>query len=137
MNTRMLLGTGSAFAMALAANLFTATPALADDCLLDRDNSGDVSVIDDNDGGADSGGDDTRLACGVGARASGVDSTALGRAAFAQAIRTIAVGSHSSALGADSTALGAYAEARADRLRHHRPARGRGQEPPPRSGPRR
>lgn len=68
MNTKTLLRTASAFTLALAATTFTATPALPDDCLPDRD----------NDGGANSGRSDLGLACGVAASAGATNSTAIG-----------------------------------------------------------
>jgi len=81
--TNTLLSAASALPLALAATTFTATPAMAEDCLLDRDNDGVVDAGTDNDGGASSGNDDLRLACGVGASAVGSYSTALGAGSVA------------------------------------------------------
>ena len=57
----------------------------AEDCLLDRDNDGNVDAgSTDNDGGANSNGDNRALACGIGAIATGANgSTALGSDAAA------------------------------------------------------
>ena len=77
----------------LAALHVSPQAALADDCLLDRDNDGNVDAgSTDNDGGANSNDSDSSTACGVGATATGSFSTALGSAAVASATRTVAVG---------------------------------------------
>ncbi|MCX7864001.1 MAG: hypothetical protein N2423_03025 [Novosphingobium sp.] len=70
-------------ALALAAGLagawlVAASPALAKDCLLDRDNDGVVDAGTDNDGAANSNDVDFRLACGVSAQATGAQSTSIG-----------------------------------------------------------
>ena len=49
-----------------------ATPARADDCLLDRNNNGIADAATDNDNSADSGDADSALACGSFARALSV-----------------------------------------------------------------
>jgi len=102
----------SAGALALIAGLSmgTATPAYADDCLLDSNDDGDVDLTD-TDGGADSGGINARLACGVNAVATGVNSTALGRDASAIGVESTALGESSSAAGFASTAVGKSASA--------------------------
>ncbi len=87
--------------------------AFADDCLLDTNNDGDVDLTD-TDGGADSSGDDERLACGVGASAAGSFSTALGGLASAGGGDSIALGYSASAAAFSSTALGSFANAAED-----------------------
>jgi hypothetical protein len=74
---KIALLSGAALA-ALALSALPAEQARAEDCLLDRDNDGVVDAGTDNDGGADSGGLNSRLACGVNATASGANSTAIG-----------------------------------------------------------
>ena len=61
----------SAAGAALGWGALGAEPVQADECLLDRDNDGVVDAGMDNDGGADSSGSDARVACGVGAQATG------------------------------------------------------------------
>jgi hypothetical protein len=81
--------TFAAMLLAGVAGLVTvATPqeSRADDCLLDTNNDGDADTDTDTDLGADSSGDDTRLACGLGASASMPSSTALGVDASASGI---------------------------------------------------
>ncbi len=80
--------------------------AYAYDCLLDTNNDGNADSNVDTDGGADSGGSDLRLACGVGASAAGVASTALGYFADAAGPGSTAVGRSASAAGDYSTAVG-------------------------------
>src|SRR6185436_20935962 len=83
-----MLGSGAAvLALVLGAPtlgvLIAAQPAQADDCLLDTNDNGTATATTDTDGGAASSGIDTRLACGVGATASGSSSTAVGGSALA------------------------------------------------------
>ena len=91
-------------ALITGANMGLAPSAYADDCLLDTNNDGDADSNIDTDGGADSSGNIFSLACGVGATATGGDSTALGRDATAS-------GDHSAAVGRDSLASGLEASA--------------------------
>jgi len=93
--------------------------AYADDCLLDTNNDGDVDLTD-TDGGANSGGNDFRLACGNNAVATGnsatavgataeatqQDSTGIGRFARGHGVRAVALGSTALASQNDATALG-------------------------------
>ena len=86
--------------------------ALADDCHLDRDDDGRVDRGSiDNDGDADSGGDDSRLACGVGALANAPRSTAVGGNSFALGERAVAMGSFAQATAYYATAVGDEARA--------------------------
>ncbi len=55
----------------IAASICLATPATADDCLLDTNDDGTADSNVDTDGNASSDGVDARLACGVDAVASG------------------------------------------------------------------
>ncbi len=95
---------GGALALIAGLSLTMAPQAFADDCLLDTNNNGDVDLTD-TDGGADSGGIDFNLACGVGANAAGL-STAVGHNASAVGERSMALGSSASAAGLNSIALG-------------------------------
>ncbi|MEM1196752.1 MAG: hypothetical protein AAGH57_11655, partial [Pseudomonadota bacterium] len=81
-NTLML---SSALTMGVAASMLAPVEQVrADDCLLDRDNDGNVDGgSTDNDGGADSGGSDSSIACGVGAQATGSFASAFGSASNA------------------------------------------------------
>jgi len=101
----------SAGALAIIAGLSLSAPAYADDCLLDTNDNGVADATTDTDGSADSGGDDLRLACGVGASATGTGSTALGNIASATGSNTTALGRSASAAGSRSTALGYDASA--------------------------
>ena len=80
--TRLPLHT-SAAALALAVAMLAAAPAQAEDCLLDTNNDGVATAGTDTDGGADSQAADTRLACGIGATATGINGTALGTSSSA------------------------------------------------------
>ena len=108
--SRLLLGTGVCLALATA---LPAQTAYAYDCLLDTNNDGNADSNVDTDGGADSSGIITRLACGNDASAAGGNSTALGASASAAATSSTAVGRSASAAGSSSTALGASASAAA------------------------
>lgn len=79
----------AAITLAIAS---ASSPAMADDCLLDRDNDGVVDAATDNDGGANSADLDTSTACGTGAVATGSFATAIGSLSAAIADRTVAVG---------------------------------------------
>ena len=57
---------------------FTVTSAHADDCLLDTNGDGNADTNIDTDGGANSQGNNFRLACGHNASATGTGSTAVG-----------------------------------------------------------
>jgi len=103
-----LLGAAAFGALALASTLGS-QPARADECLLDTNNNG-VADPADSDGGAQSAGDDARLACGFGASA-GTNGTAVGPSAHATGTNSTALGSTSTASGFDSTALGRFAGA--------------------------
>ena len=74
---RAFLLAGSA-GIATAAMLLPAAPARADDCLLDTSNDGTATAGVDSDLAANSGGDDSRLACGEFAQALGTPSVAIG-----------------------------------------------------------
>ncbi|MFN7159602.1 MAG: hypothetical protein ACK4MR_13070, partial [Erythrobacter cryptus] len=99
-----------ALAVALAAASLIAAPheARAETCLLDRDNDGVVDAGTDDDGGAnDQSGEDTNLACGVGAEASGgFGITAIGRFATANGGNSVAVGNRATAAESGSIAIG-------------------------------
>ena len=107
--TKLITGAG-VLALIAGASLTMAPQAYADDCLLDTNNDGDVDLTD-TDGSANSSGLDTRLACGVGASAAGLDSTAVGAEASAGGINSTALGRSANAAGEDSTALGVDASA--------------------------
>ncbi|MGH8336660.1 MAG: hypothetical protein ACRETL_07580, partial [Gammaproteobacteria bacterium] len=107
--TRSILLSGTAI-MAAALPL-GAPPARADECLLDRNNNGAVDPGIDNDGGADSGGVDGRLACGINAVASGASSMAVGDNSRATGNSANAIGTSSTASGTSSTAVGVLATA--------------------------
>ena len=62
--------TTASFALFAGEALLAPQAAFADDCLLDRNNNGDVDLSDD-DGGANSFNVNSRLACGVDATATG------------------------------------------------------------------
>ena len=97
-------------ALMAGASLALSPQAFAEDCLLDSDDSGDANA-GDTDGGADSSGDNLRLACGVGASAAGINSTALGNGASAAGPDSTAMGREASAAGTRSIALGRNAVA--------------------------
>ena len=119
-STARLIANAGALALIAGMSLSVATPAFADDCLLDTNNDGDADTGVDTDGAADSSGADPLLACGVGASATGTnssalgnlasaagsDSTALGQNASASSISTTALGQNASAAGFNSTAVG-------------------------------
>lgn len=112
MNTANRLSAALLLGSTALAALIMPAPARADDCLLDRDDDGNVDLLNvDNDGGADSNDDDASLACGVGAEATGQFATALGSNALASGDRTVAVGRIAQATAADATALGQNARA--------------------------
>ncbi len=103
--------TGAAMLALIAGlSLSMAPQAFADDCLLDTNDDGDVDLTD-TDGGADSSGFNTRLACGVGASAAGDESTVVGYFASAAGNNSTALGRSASAAGDNSTALGYDASA--------------------------
>ena len=87
--------------------------ARADDCLLDSNNDGVATATTDTDGGANSAGDDQRLACGVGASATGTYSMAIGQFATASAGDSTAIGWGTDATGTNAVALGDLAQATA------------------------
>ncbi len=107
--TKLIAGAG-VLALIAGMSLTMAPQAYADDCLLDTNNDGDVDLTD-TDGGADSGGDSLRLACGSDAISTGNRSTALGHSASATKSDSTALGYFSSAAGTASTALGGSASA--------------------------
>jgi trimeric autotransporter adhesin len=110
MNIKTLLTSASALTLALSASAFIATPAHADDCLLDTNNDGNADNNVDTDGGANSNGANDRLACGFGAAATGNNSVALGANSTARDDST-AVGSFAAAQGVQSSAFGRQANA--------------------------
>ena len=73
------------------ASMSLATPAQADDCLLDTNDDGDADTDVDTDGGAESD-DETNLACGTDATATGSDAIAIGNQATADGGDAIAIG---------------------------------------------
>src|SRR5689334_11057094 len=79
-------------ASAAGGALLAPQEARADDCILDTNNDGGTGFTPDTDGGADSGGDDLRLACGTSATATGSNSTAVGASSAATGASAIAVG---------------------------------------------
>lgn len=99
--------------------------AMAETCLLDRNNNGIADASADNDGGAfDDGGDDRSLSCGVQAATSGSENiaigwravagnealpsdqaTAIGFTATADGTQSLAVGHSATAFGTASVAL--------------------------------
>ena len=84
--------------------------ARADDCLLDRDDDGNVDVgPTDNDAGANSNNVDARLACGTNAQATGSFGTAVGSESEASASEATAVGNDAVASASDATAIGSDA----------------------------
>ena len=103
---KSFLSSGAAvLALSLALPMLAPQAAFADDCLLDRNNNGDVDLSDD-DAGADSGGEDFSLACGFNAAASGTNSTALGAGADATTTQSTAIGFRAQATGENATAIG-------------------------------
>src|SRR5215207_9323148 len=103
------------FAMALASTaagaLLMPNEARADDCLLDSNNDGVATATTDTDGGANSSGNDTRLACGIGAVASGTDAMAIGWTANASGTFATAIGWAATSSGSNAVALGDSATA--------------------------
>jgi hypothetical protein len=98
---------------ALCAVGFALVPtgqARADDCLLDSNDNGVADSGTDTDGGATSGGDDTRLACGAFTIATGIGATAVGGSASVSNAYGTAVGYGASASGG-GTATGQAAQA--------------------------
>jgi hypothetical protein len=97
------LTTGLAAGISIATILVPGTPANAATCGLSlNDDNATINTV----GGANSGGTDSRLACGVDATATGANSTAVGWAARAEALNTAAFGAGALALGANATAIG-------------------------------
>ena len=70
LRTATVLNSGGV-ALAFGLSLALATPAKADDCLLDTNNDGNADTNVDADSNADSGGDFWSLACGGNAEQSG------------------------------------------------------------------
>ena len=125
--TTKLITSAGALALIAGTGIAMAPSAQAWDCLLDTNNDGDADSNVDTDSGADSGGINTRLACGDDATAgseatalggfasaTGVNSTALGRSATAAGTASTALGAFSSAAGGNSTVLGVSASAAGD-----------------------
>ena len=102
--------TTASFALFAGEAMLAPQAAFADDCLLDRNNNGDVDLSDD-DGGANSFNVNSRLACGVDATATGDFSTALGYNSEATMNNTTAVGAAAHATGLRSTAIGTASDA--------------------------
>ncbi len=103
MNTASRLSIALLLGSTALAALIVPAPAHADDCLLDRDNDGNVDAgTTDNDGGANSNDDDASLACGAGADATGQFATAVGSNSVANADRTVAIGRIAQATAADA-----------------------------------
>ncbi len=98
-------------ALMLSLSFIHVTPASAFTCLLDTNNDGNADTNVDTDGGADSNGLNTELACGGGANATGLDSTALGLNSDATADNATAMGAFADATAERSTALGYNADA--------------------------
>ncbi len=86
---------------------------LADDCLLDTNNDGNADT--NTDLGANSGGNNFRLACGDLTVATGNNSTALGSRANATGDNATAVGQSADATATNAIAIGDNAQATADR----------------------
>ena len=105
MNTKTLLATASVFTLALAATSFTATPAMASECLLDTNNNG-VPDSGDDDGQANSGSNNNNLACGKNAAATGLESVAIGTNTSATGAGSTVVGHLANASGSGSTVVG-------------------------------
>ena len=87
--------------------------AQAEDCLLDRNNDGQVTVATtysngyvnsawspDNDAGSTSADNDEKVACGAGANASGHSSTAIGAWSYAPGGGAVVLGHSATATGA-------------------------------------
>ena len=110
-NRRIAFIAAIALASTAGSALLLPNQARADDCLLDTNNDGDADATTDTDGGANSSGEDSRLACGVSATASGQYGTAIGNYATASATDSTALGWASQATGINSTALGELANA--------------------------
>jgi hypothetical protein len=72
LRTALLAGAASLAALTMFA---PGQQARADDCLMDRDNDGVVDAATDNDASANSSNDDTSLACGTNALATGAYAT--------------------------------------------------------------
>ncbi len=115
----------AATCLASASMLFPVEEARAWDCLLDTDNDGNADdnlTHRDTDGGANSGGQSNRLACGAGASAANSAAIAIGYISRANGAYSIAIGSgvsnisdsgpraqvsHGISIGFDSKANGA------------------------------
>ena len=104
--TSKFITSAGAFALVAGVGVSLTPPAYADDCLLDTNYDGNADSNIDTDGGADSVGNTSRLACGHNASAAGTDSTALGNSASAAGNGSIALGNSASSAGSSSTALG-------------------------------
>ena len=102
----------AAAVLALTAALTLSTPqeARADTCLLDTNADGVATPAADTDGGA-ANDDDSNLACGVDAQATGGAATAVGFRSEATAAGAIAIGAASNASSLVSTAIGVLADA--------------------------
>ncbi len=111
LTTKFMTSTG---ALAIAMGLtftgfspFSAPSAYADDCLLDTNHDGDADSNIDTNGGAVSGSDLLRLACGSGATAGASGATALGTGANAGGTGSTAIGIFAQAPGDRALAIGA------------------------------
>jgi hypothetical protein len=81
--TTKLIASAGALVLIAGMNISMAPVAYAYDCLLDTNNDGDADSNVDTDASADSGASTSRLACGQGASATDINTTALGRDAIA------------------------------------------------------
>ncbi len=106
-----LITSAGVLALIAGAGIAMAPSAQAWDCLLDTNNDGNADSNVDTDGGADSSGNPSRLACGPGASAAGMHSTALGGSSSAAGQHATAIGNVTRATGDRSTALGYSANA--------------------------
>ena len=99
----------SAAALAMAMLMLPVKQAQADDCLLDTTNNGLANDGADGDLAANSGGVDSRLACGASATASGNYSTATGSFSTASGLASTASGTSANAAGNGDIAIGSEA----------------------------
>jgi hypothetical protein len=106
MKTRQLISMFAPTAL-LLAGLLLMNPVIAEDCYLDTNNDGNG----DDTAGANSDGDDDRLACGRSARAIGNKSVAVGTNADATSPRSTAIGYDADAFGWYSVSLGSTSNA--------------------------
>ncbi|MEL6862415.1 MAG: hypothetical protein AAGL11_11300 [Pseudomonadota bacterium] len=96
--------------LAISPVLFT-PQAQAETCVLDTDGDG---IADGTGGATDNGGEDTNLACGTGATASGaIGAIAVGVGAESNESFTVAVGGLALASGENATAIGDFSTASA------------------------